>query len=297
MSVINLYTFFLDSKYRSESENASPTFKLDSTIVLENPNNYFVCKVLSCDIPFSFKALASPNNVLSVRFQVIQDAIDVTQNITLTEGNYSILTLLDELELRITNLMVSTEFNQIPILGFSYDTETGKTTLSLSPSGGSHTLILTLKWSSADIVAEYFGFSYLNDSVLSFNGSTITSTNYISPNNVNVSPITSLYIRSNSLSQTAKNQERLVEAAFSVSDILLKIPVNSYYNTWLMYENNDFSVRLNNKHIEEISLYITSQTYDKVVFNGIHWRLVIQITEYEPEYMTFVRQQKLAAAN
>jgi hypothetical protein len=133
--------------------------------------------------------------------------------------------------------------------------------------------------------------------VLSFNGSTITSTNYISPNNVNVSPITSLYIRSNSLSQTAKNQERLVEAAFSVSDILLKIPVNSYYNTWLMYENNDFSVRLNNKHIEEISLYITSQTYDKVVFNGIHWRLVIQITEYEPEYMTFVRQQQLAAAN
>jgi hypothetical protein len=210
MSVINLYTFFLDSKYRSESENASPTFKLDSTIVLENPNNYFVCKVLSCDIPFSFKALASPNNVLSVRFQVIQDAIDVTQNITLTEGNYSILTLLDELELRITNLMVSTGFNQIPTIDFSYDTETGKTTLNISPSGGSHTLILTLKWSSADIVAEYFGFSYLNDSVLSFNGSTITSTNYISPNNVNVSPITSLYIRSNSLSQTAKNQERLV---------------------------------------------------------------------------------------
>ena len=235
--------------------------------------------------------------MLSVRFQVIQDAIDVTQNITLTEGNYSILTLLDELELRITNLMVSTGFNQIPTIDFSYDTETGKTTLNISPSGGSHTLILTLKWSSADIVAEYFGFSYLNDSVLSFNGSTITSTNYISPNNVNVSPITSLYIRSNSLSQTAKNQERLVEAAFSVSDILLKIPVNSYYNTWLMYENNDFSVRLNNKHIEEISLYITSQTYDKVVFNGIHWRLVIQITEYEPEYMTFVRQQQLAAAN
>lgn len=293
MSIINEYTFFLDSKYRSESENASPTFKLDSPIVLENPNNYFVCKVLSCDIPFSFKALASPNNVLSVRFQVVQDSIDVTQNITITEGNYSILTLLDELEAKLISLMVSTGFNQIPTLDFVYDTETGKTTLNIAPSGGSHTLTLTLKWSTADILAEYFGFSYLNDTFLSFNGSTITSTNYLSPNNVNVSPITSLYIRSNSLNQTAKSQERLVEPAFSVSDILLKIPINSYYNTWLMYENNDFSVRLNNKHIEEISFYITSQTYDKVIFNGIHWRISLQITEYEPEYMAYVRQQQM----
>lgn len=298
MSLINEYTFFLDSKYRNESDNASPTFKLPSPIVLENINNYFVCKVISCDIPFSFKALASPYNVIPVRFQVIQNAIDVSGNITLSEGNYSILTLLNELENKLTAFMVATGFNQIPTLNFTYNTETGKCTLNIIPGGGSHTIYLTLKWNTnADIIAEYFGFSYLNNTVLSFNLSTITSTNYISPNNVNVSPITSLYIRSNSLSQTAKNQERLVEPIFSVSDILLKIPINSYYNTWLMYENNSFSVRLNNKHIEEISLYITSQTYEKVVFNGVHWRIAIQITEYEPEYMAIIRQQQLAQVN
>ena len=297
MSLVNEYTFFLDSKYRSESENASPTFKLDSPIVLENINNYFVCKVVSCDIPFSFKALASPYNVIPVRFEVIQHSIDILGNITIPEGNYSILSLLSELQTRLTAFMVGSGFNQIPSLDFSYDSDTGKCTLNIIPAGGSHTVFLTLKWENADIIAEYFGFSYLANTVLSFNLSTITSTNFVSPNNVNVSPITSLYIRSNSLNQTAKNQERLVEQAFSVSDILLKVPVNSYYNTWLMYENDSFSVRLNNKHIEVLSLYITSQTYDKVVFNGVHWKIVLKILEYEPEYMSYIRQQQMIQVN
>ena len=41
MTTIKEYNLFLDSKYRSNGENASPTFLLDEPIRLENDNNYF----------------------------------------------------------------------------------------------------------------------------------------------------------------------------------------------------------------------------------------------------------------
>lgn len=290
MSVINQYTFFLDSKYRSLGENATPVWKLPEPIMLENAGNYFECKVLSCEIPFSFKTLQSPNNVLPVNFKVIEDAIDISGNITIPEGNYSITTLLTELETRLNSFIVSSGFVHQPTLTFTYDKETGRTTLTITHGNGNHTVYLTIYWTLSDILAEYFGFSYTANTVLSYNNAGITtSTNYVSPNNVNVSPITNLYIRSDSLQQLAKNQERLVEQIFSVSDIILKVPVTSSYNSWLIYENNNFTVKLNNKHIEDISLYLTTLTYDKVLLQGVHWRVAIQINEIEPEFVKLLK--------
>lgn len=294
MSVINEYSFFLDSKYRSRAENASPVWELESPLVLENANNYFECQIMSCEIPFSFKTLASPNNVLPVRFQVIQDSIDVTGNITIEEGNYSITSLLEELKNKLFTFLATSGFPQIPDLDFIYTKQTGRATLNIIRTGGTHDVFLTLKWAESDILAEYFGFTFENNTVLSYNtSSVVTSTNFISPNNVNVSPITSLYIRSSSLNQVSTNQERLVEQTFSVADILLKVPVTSYYNTWLLYENDSYSVRLNNKHIEEISLFMTSQTYDKVLLNGVHWRVALKITEYEPDFVKYMKYQQV----
>jgi hypothetical protein len=63
MTMINEYNFFLDSKYRSKGENASPTFLLDEPIRLENDNNYFEAQIVSVDIPFSFKTLYSHHRI------------------------------------------------------------------------------------------------------------------------------------------------------------------------------------------------------------------------------------------
>ena len=188
------------------------------------------------------------------------------------------------MELLLTQVMVSTGFNQIPTLDFIYSRETGRCTLNIIHAGGTHTVSLILYWETSDILAPYFGFSYENNTVLSYNTSNITtSTNYISPNNVNVSPITALYIRSSTLNQTAYNSEILVEPNMTTSDILLRVPVTSYYNTWLIYENDSFEVKLNNKSIDSIELFITSQTYDPIIFQGISWKVCIQINEYKPD--------------
>lgn len=296
MTTIKEYNFFLDSKYRSNGENASPIFLLDEPIRLENDNNYFEAQILSVDIPFSFKTLYSPQNILPITFICVQDSINTSGNLTIPEGNYSITNLLDVLVTKITDFVSIGNFvNHLPTFDFVYSRETGKATLNIIAGSGSHDVSITLIWSQADILAEYFGFNYTANTILSYNAAdVITSINFVSPYNVNVSPITSLYIRSTSLNQVASNQEQLVEQKFTTSDILLKVPVNTFYNSWITYENPNFSVKLNNKSILDIQFFMTSLTYDAIIFQGVHWRIHLQIREIETD---LTRQIKRETAN
>lgn len=296
-NIINQYNLFLDTKYRNDGSNEFPSFSLKEPIKLSNENNYFIAKIVSAEIPFSFKTLSSPYNTLQVRVQETQHSIDVSSNIVLTEGNYSIISILEELKNRLTEYLqtinVGNFQSHLPSFTFTYSKETGRVNLGIISGGGNHTVSITLIWGLSDILATFFGFTFQNNTILSYlNDGTITSTNYISPNHVNVSPITSLFIRSSSLNQQRFNQERIVEYDMTISDILLKVPVNSYYNTWLIYENSTFEVRLNNKHIDDISLYLTGLTYDAINLNGVGWRIVLQITEYESPLTQKLKQDR-----
>ena len=293
MSVINEYTFFLNSKYRSSGLNAAPVWNIDDPIVLSDNNNYFECQVLNAEIPFSFKSIQAPNNTIPYTLNAPQDSINTSGNITIPTGNYSIINLLSELKSQL-NVIVST-MQHPPTFTFTYDKESGKVTLDVAIQNGNHSMTLTLRWSQSDIMAEYFGFTYENNTVLSYNTSqVVTSTNYISPNHVNVSPITSLILRSDNLNQISKNQEMLVEQKFTLSNILAKIYVNSYYNSWILWENDlGFSVRLTNKTIDYIQLYLTSQTYDYVLFDGVSWKVTIKIREIESPIVTRMKETKL----
>ena len=295
MSVVNSYNLFLDTKYRNIGGNTQPTFFLQDPIILSNPNNFLRATIKNADIPFSFKTLSAPNNILKLGLVIPQHSVDVSSNITLTEGNYSITNLLDELQTEITLWVNANKgtLNQVPTFNFTYDRNTGKATLNIiPPSGGGHDFTLTIYNSLSDILVEMWGFDYDTDTILSYNTSnTITSFNYISPYHVNVSPITALYIRSSSLHQISNNVERLVEQQFTISDILAKVPVNTYYNTWLLYEGN-FFVNLSNNHIEEISLYLTTNTYSPINLAGIHWRVTLLIEEIESEATALVRENE-----
>lgn len=293
MTTIKEYNLFLDSKYRSKGENASPTFLLDEPIRLENDNNYFEAQIISVDIPFSFKTLYSPQNILPINVIIVQDSVNTSGNIIIPEGNYSITNLLDVLVVKITEFISIGGFvNHLPTFDFVYSRETGRATLGVTAGSGSHDVSITLYWSQADILAEYFGFNYTANTILSYtSANVVTSTNFVSPFNVNVSPITSLYIRSTSLNQVATNQEQLVEQKFTTSDILLKVPVNTFYNSWITYENSTFSVKLNNKSILDIQFFMTSLTYDAIVFQGVHWRVHLQIREIETDLTKLIKRE------
>lgn len=293
MSIINEYTFFLNSKYRSSGINAAPIWNLGDPIVLSDNNNYFECQILNAEIPFSFKSIQSPNNTMKYTLSAPQDSMNTNGVITIASGNYSITSLLAELKTQLESLVVPMQHP--PTFNFTYDRESGKVTLDVAISNGNHSLTLTLRWTQSDIMAEYFGFTYENDTILSYNTSqVVTSTNYISPNHVNVSPVTSLLLRSDNLNQISNNQEILVEQQFTLSNILAKIYVNSYYNSWILWENDlGFSVRLTNKSIDYIQLYLTSLTYDYVLFDGVSWKVTIKIREIESPLVTRMKESKL----
>ena len=105
MNIINQYNLFLDTKYRNDGSNEFPQFSLKEPIKLSSDNNYFVAKIVSAEIPFSFKTLSAPYNTLQVRVQEPEHSIDITESITLTEGNYSIISLLDELKTKLTDFL------------------------------------------------------------------------------------------------------------------------------------------------------------------------------------------------
>ena len=106
-------------------------------------------------------------------------------------------------------------------------------------------------------------------------------------------------LRSDSLNQDADQIESLVEPLFTQSNIICKIPVQTPANSWLYYENSAFSVRLRNTHIDVLQFYLTSQTYDPLSFDGVHWRITVQIKERRPASILTrdaANHQKLARA-
>ena len=292
MSVINSWTYFLDSKYRSSGINGQPTWDLPNGLMLSDPANYFAVQILSVELPFSFYTLDTPNNTVGYALVTSGDStINTTGTLTITPGAYNITQLLAELSTRITAILTA---DGMPTIEFTYSAQTGKATLGFGTLPITNTLSFTLDWANSDILAEYFGFYFDANTVLSYSSpGSITSTNYISPNNVNCNPITSLALRSNTLNQTTNNIECLVEQRMSQSDILLKIPIQVPSNSWIFYENNsNFSVELRNQSIDQIQLYLTHLTYDPVYLDGVHWKIVLKIEERQSDMVRQLEQDR-----
>jgi hypothetical protein len=267
--------------------------------MLSDPANYFAVQILSVELPFSFYTLDTPNNTVGYTLVTSGDStINTTGTLTITPGAYNITQLLAELSSKITAMLTANGMPtiELPTLAFTYSAQTGKATLGFGTLPTTNTFSLTLEWSNSDILAEYFGFYFDTNTVLSYSSpGSVTSTNFVSPNNVNCNPITSLALRSNTLNQTTNNLECLVEQRMSQTDILLKIPITVPSNSWIFYENTgNFSVDLRNQNIDQIQLYITHLTFDPVYLDGVHFKVTLKIEERQSDMVRTLEQERKA---
>lgn len=286
MTTISEYNLFLDSKYRTGGSNPAPEFALKSPIILSNPNHRFVAQIKSVDIPYSFKSLVAPFNTIRIRYLEVGHT-DQTTTLTIPEGNYSISVLLSTLE-TLLDTFISPIAQHPPAYDFSYDRNTGKCTLLLKQVNGNNATSVTLYWAdpNVDFLAEFFGFTGDFNTIIGYTGPGVpANTNNVSEINVNCSPVSSIYVRSTTLTQPSNNDEYLVEFDQSVSDILLKVPVTTPYGTWLIYYNSDVEVTLNNKLIDVVQMYITHLTYNPISLQGVHWRSHLYIREVRDPYL------------
>lgn len=301
---VNNYTYFLDSKYRTtdqynvpKSPAYHPVFELDPSIQLSDPNNYFELEVMTADIPFTFHTLDIPNNTLNMFISVPAHSISTTITLTIPPGNYSILTINDALIAQFETALISLGFtnsNQRPKLQIVYDKASSKDTFSLV-NGPNENWTVIFDWSDSDILAEYFGFdTSVSTTLYYYTGHTNASINGTSLYVVNVSPVSSLYLRSDTLRQTVQNQEFLVETVVTTSSILAQIPIPFSYMTWIFYSTNAFKVKLQNQQLKAFDLYFSGLTYEEIRFRGAHWKMQLRIAEIRPE--SFVEMDKSLAA-
>ena len=293
MTTVSLYNLFLDSKYRTGGTNSSPEFALPSPINLSNPNHRFIVTVKSADVPFSFKSLDTPYNTIRVQY-IETPFVNSFFTITFPPGNYSITQLLSLLSSLLTAGIAPIGIND-PQFNFTYDKNNGLVTLNMQPVVLGNPTTVRLFWTdpNGDFMGNFFGFSGDADTIMSYNGAGVpTYTNNVSEGHVICSPISSLYIRSGTLSQPGNNDEFLVEFAGTVSDILVKMPILTPYNTWLSYSAGDIDVTINNKLIDVIQLYVTALSYIPLDLSNVYWRVHLQIREIRDAYLDEIEKEQ-----
>jgi c-di-AMP phosphodiesterase-like protein len=121
----------------------------------------------------------------------------------------------------------------------------------------------------------------------SYNGGPVVPSLILeSPNKVMVNPITSVYIRSESL-KFESNYEAIVtnvvsgaKSNFQNSDVLSKIPVNVLPNAIIYFRTNETAV-VTNKELSELNLYISdnlSPTYT-LDLQGLNYGIMVLFEE------------------
>jgi len=190
------------------------------------------------------------------------------------EGNYNINALQTQMIVSLLAdiiLYVPTSTLSAANFVFSYNAQTGSTTMSMT--GLAYTVSITLKFSLSYVLGIMNGFPQTDQTF----GTAITLT---SPNKVMVNPITSVYIRSDSL-KFQNNYEAIVQS-YQNSDVVAKVPVTTLPNS-IIYFRNDQKSMISNKFIPSLNLYVSdnlSTTYT-LDMNGVNYGICIQLDEVQ----------------
>lgn len=243
---------------------------LDPFVTLLSKNGVFKVSVLGATVPFSFYQLYAGINTLSVIF-VDDFGNGKTSNITLTVGNYTAITVLDELKSKLIAEAQTSSGMYIgytPTLTFTYDSGTSLDTFRMtSPAGLAN---INMQFSSNQILGRFFGCS-VNKFITSF-------VNATSDKPVVVNPVNKLFIRSGTLKQLG-NREYVVESN-TYSDILYTLYINTGQNTWIQSNIESNPVYITNESLSNINFYLTSNLdYLPIDLQGLNWEFQFKITE------------------
>jgi hypothetical protein len=277
MEIIKSYSLYLNTREANVGNSNNCTFFLTTCpITLTNANNRFLISTPMIELPYSFSQVNTSNYNLPYTYTDTNGGghtfTSTTMNIPI--GNYNITQLQAQL---VTSLVANIQLNlpgsTLTANNFvcTYLAQTGKTTMTMSSSGISYTVTITLQFSKAYVLGIMNGFPQVNQTF----GTNII---LVSPNKVMVNPITSVYLRSDTL-KFQTNTEAVV-ALYANSDILAKIPVTTLPNS-IIYYRNDYKALITNKEITELNLYVSDNlsTNFTLDMQGVNYGIMVQIDE------------------
>ena len=273
MEVIKSYTLYLNTRESNSGTSNNCTWRFTTPIVLTNTNNRFLISTPMVELPYSFSQVNTTNYNLPYTYTDSTGSRNFSStSMNIPEGNYNINQLQTQL---ITSLVAdiavhwtgstitATNFN------FTYSPQTGFTTMTMT--GLSFTVTIVLKFSISYVLGIMNGFPQIDQTF----GTAVVLT---SPNKVMCNPITSVYIRSETL-KFQNNFEAIVQT-YQNSDIVAKIPVTTLPNSIIYYRNDQKSM-ISNKFLSDLNLYVsdnlsTSYTLD---LQGVNYGIAVQIDE------------------
>jgi len=255
--IIKTYQLFLNTRSADQGTSSNCTFVINPPITVSHSNNRFMMGVKMCELPYSFNQLNSDWTTLTINYA------GTPKTLTLTVGNYNALQLATELITQIVASglgLLSTNFN------ITYDSTRGKFSFQMVSTGAN---VMTLNFASNVVLGTMFGCP----TNISF-----TTTAVISTNKINVNPVTSVFIRSNSIKTGAAFEA--INAPYKTSNIIAKIPVPLLPNS-IIYFRNDFSTELiTNQSIDTLNLYLTDNLSNNTLdLGGVNYGLMVILEE------------------
>ena len=246
---------------------------LKQPLTLTNSNNFFRLHLEQAVIPHCIRQINNSNNVLTFTFN--RDGSFYSSFITLTSGNYNILTLNEELRTKLISkiFFISTEN---VVLSFTYDKTTGYDTFSIIGTDNVPTSI-TLNFDDNLLLGKFFGFTSTSTAYFRYNASNI-SFNATSSQNVNVNQINSLYIRSSTLVQR-ESYENIIEKDV-YSDIICQIPITVLPGSFIFFTNSSPTIDIKNNIIDTINIYLSDNNSYSLSLNGLDWSCVLIFEEW-----------------
>ena len=272
MTIISTYNLFLSSANRISGTSDNFRLQLYRPISLKSPNNWLTCRVGSVEVPYVFKLLNSTNNVIN--FTISRGGTVTNGTFTISPGNYNIINLLSEMTAQL-QASIKTLTGYAAPFNFTYDRSTGHAMFSIV---GTDTTVTTITiGNNSPVFLKCIGF--INSFSFGYT-TTSTRTDRESTQNVNVYQNPAIYVRSDSLIQT-QNVEALVGATSEPSDILAKIQVNVQPQTMIQWVNpTDLKLEINNKIVDEISLYLGSSTSYSLDLGNLDWAIRLTLEEH-----------------
>lgn len=259
----NSYNFFLNSTNRSSGTLSNFQIFLKNPLTLTSVDTAFYISIKSAEIPYSFFALTSSFNTLNI-------SVDETPYVlNIPPGNYNSINLNTLLISLIQPYITHATFN------IDYNRSNGFNTITLSNYDNTP-FNMQINFNQNLKLGQFFGYTKQVSIVCL---AVIVYTNNISDIYSNCGQIQTLFIRSNTLSQSGSYEN--LNSSLITSNIIQKIIVDRPPNSMIFYLNELFNnVKLNEKIISALDFYITSNiSNDPIDFNGLSFSLRVSIDE------------------
>jgi hypothetical protein len=278
MTEINRFHIFVSSELRTVGSKSSSDFSIsvNPPLVLTHPNHYFIAQIMSVEIPYSWLQVNSGNNTLGILYAIDGGAF-APYTITLTAGNYNVNTLITALGNAIDAVIPAHTWKH----NYIYNQDTGKITFGIKDAGAYTSVAIAINFPANSFLARMFGC--LAQTNVAYGYASMTYQNISGTTNVNVNPVSSIYIRSTNLKQI-KNQESLVVGqGQDASDILCKLQIYTPPKTIVFYNGElGLSAKITNPIIDKLELYLSDNySYDLDMMNN-DWTFRISFYEMKP---------------